>query len=115
LIGVVENGIGEQALVLLQFYNTFLHRVLSNEPRHEHRAGLTDAVGAVGSLILDGWIPPGVEQKNVIGGREIEPETASAQGKQHDRWAGLVLKLVHHCGAVAGGAIQANEWQVDVT
>ena len=52
------NGVGQRLLGLLQFHDLFLNGVLRDQPVHLHRVALTDAVGAVGGLILRGKVPP---------------------------------------------------------
>jgi len=74
-----------------------------------HGTSLADAVRAIGRLILDGRVPPRVEQENVIGGGEVEPGPAGLERDQHHRRAGVVLEAAHHPSAVPGRAVEPDE------
>ena len=54
------------------------------EPRHEHRVLLAEAVGPVDRLVLDGRVPPAVEQEDVVRELQIQPDAAGAVAHQHD-------------------------------
>ena len=43
---------------------------------------LPDAVRAIGGLILDGGVPPRVEQEHVIGGGEVEAGAAGLERRR---------------------------------
>jgi hypothetical protein len=48
---------------------------------------LTDAVGAVGCLLLDGGVPPRNEDKNVIGGGKGKANAARFEADGENWWA----------------------------
>ena len=68
--------------------------------------GLADAVGAVDGLGLDGRVPPGVEQVNVLGGGQVQAEAAGFEADQEDRAVGVGLEPLDLGGAVAGAAVE---------
>jgi hypothetical protein len=70
---------------LLEQDQAFFDGFLGDDVVDHHRAVLADAVRAVGRLILDGRIPPGIHQEDVIGSGEIQARPASLQGDQEDR------------------------------
>ena len=68
--------------------------------------GLADAVRAVDGLGLDGRVPPGVEQEDVVGGGQVQAEAAGLEADQEDRAVGVVLEPLDPAGAVAGAAVE---------
>src|SRR5450759_2154168 len=80
-IGAVEDAGGELALLLVQGQHRFLNRGARDHADHGDRAILADAVGAVGGLILDGWVPPGIQVNDVGGGGQVQSGAARAQRK----------------------------------
>ena len=78
------NGVGQRLLGLLQFHDLFLNGVLRDQPVHLYRVALTDAVGAVGGLILRGKVPPRVVVDDDIGGGQVETCAARPQRDQKD-------------------------------
>ena len=87
----VDDGIGEFAFALLQLQYFFLDGVLGDEAIGEDLPGLADAVGAVDRLGFDGGVPPGIEEENVLRGRQIQAEAAGfeADEKQLAVFVGL--------------------------
>ena len=57
-----------------------------------HRPVLADAVRAVGGLVLDGGVPPRVDQEHVVGGGEVEAGAAGLERDQHHRRAVVGLE-----------------------
>ena len=66
-----DDGVGEVALSLLQLQNFFLDGVTGDEAVRKDLTRLPDAVGAVDCLGLDGGVPPGIEDEDIISSGEV--------------------------------------------
>ena len=66
--------------------------VLGYQVINSHTILLPDAIGTVGGLLFDGRIPPRVQMDDVIGSRQIQPQSASLQTDEEDGALAL-LKL----------------------
>src|SRR5262245_30220278 len=64
-----ERGAGERALLLLEGEDALFDGLCGHESVDEDGLVLADAVRAVGGLLLDGRVPPWVEQEDVEIGR----------------------------------------------
>lgn len=62
---------------------------------------LTDAVGAVAGLVLDGGIPPRVEVDDVVGSRQVESQSTGLQADEEQRLVAC-LELAHQSVALYG-------------
>ena len=102
----VEDGVGQVALLLLEVEDLLLDGVAADQPVGEDVLGLADPVRAVDGLGLDGGVPPGVEQVDVLGGGQVQAEAAGLQADQEDRAVGVVLEPLDALGAVAGPAVE---------
>ena len=71
-----QDRVGQLALGLQHLGDAVLDRALGDEAVHLHRAGLADAVGAVGGLVLDGRVPPAVVVDDVVGAGQVEAGAA---------------------------------------
>ena len=88
-------------------------RGLGDEPVDRDRAGLADAVGAIGGLVFDGRVPPGVEVDHVVGAGEVEAGAAGFQRDQeHVAVAGL--EQIHLLASLGGGRSAVEEAVGDV-
>src|ERR1019366_3216199 len=101
-----QDGVDQFALGLLQLEYFFLHRVARNQPVGEHRARLPDAVRAVHRLCLHRRVPPGIEQKYVLGRRQVQAQTAGLEADQEQAARRIVLEGVHVRLPIARGAVQ---------
>ena len=63
-------------------------------------------MGAVDGLGLDGGVPPGVEQVDVVGGRQVEAEAAGLEADEEDGDLRVGLEVLDPLGAVAGPAVE---------
>ena len=63
---------------------------------HLHVPRLTDAKSTVGSLILDGRVPPAVKVKDVVGAGQVQPRAAGFERKDEDRRAVSFLLKTRH-------------------
>jgi hypothetical protein len=75
-------------------------------------AVLADAVCAVGGLLFDGGVPPGVEEDDVVGGGEVEAEAAGLEGDEEEV-ALAALEGVDEAFAFGGGggAVEVEVWE----
>src|SRR4051794_26044716 len=67
-----------------------LDRAARDQPIDRHRLRLADAVRAIGRLILDGGVPPGIEMDDVVGGRQVD---AGAAGLERDQESVALTRL----------------------
>ena len=106
--GVVggDDGVGELAFVLLEGDDFFFDRVLGDEAAGVDSPGLADAVGAVDGLLLDGGVPPGVEEEDVVGGGEVEAEAAGFEADEEELAVVVILEVFDAGGTVAGFAVE---------
>ena len=106
LVVGVEDGVGEVALLLLEFEDLLLDGVAADQAVGEDPLGLADPVRAVDGLGLDGGVPPGVEQVDVAGRRQVQAEAAGLQADQEDGDRRVGLEPLDPLGAVAGPAVE---------
>ena len=78
----VDDRVGQFALLLLQLQHLFLDGVAGDQAVGEDRLRLADAVRAVDGLRLDGRVPPRIEQEDILGGGEIQAQSARLQADQ---------------------------------
>ena len=62
-VAVVDDGVEQLALAVLQRHDLLLDRPRGHQPVHGHRTRLPDPVGAVDGLRLGGRVPPGSQTK----------------------------------------------------
>ena len=86
----------------MQAQNLLLDGVLRDEVVDGDVLPLTDTVGPVGSLLLNGGIPPRVKVYHIVGTREVEPQSASLQTDEEHR-ATPMLEVLHQLVALAHG------------
>src|SRR5262249_963967 len=70
-----------------------LDSVLDDEASNKDALLLTNAVGALDRLVLNGGVPPTVEEKHVIGELEVQTDAARAVAPQQDVLAAIGAKL----------------------
>src|SRR3954468_19387725 len=98
---LAEDRVGEIALRALELEDLLLGRPLRHEPRGDHIALLANAVRAVDRLRLDRGIPPGVEEKDVVGRGEVEAVAARSEADQKELAVRILLKLFDNRLSVA--------------
>src|SRR5580692_7077397 len=89
----LEEVLHERLLRLDQLIDFILNGASTDELVHENVAGLTDAEGPIGGLILHRWIPPAIEVHYVRGSSEIEAGAASFERQDEERCQVVLLKL----------------------
>src|SRR5262249_12209471 len=95
-------------LALLQFEHAFLDRALRDELIDEDRFVLADAVGAIGRLVLDRRVPPGIVMDDRVGGSEVETGATGLEADQEERHLAL-LKAPNRFGSVSRVAAQFDK------
>mmetsp|Transcript_2208 Transcript_2208/g.8016 ORF Transcript_2208/g.8016 Transcript_2208/m.8016 type:complete len:223 (-) Transcript_2208:554-1222(-) len=93
-VGVLPKGARrERALFRLELEDLVLDGVLDGEARDVHLAALADAVAAVDRLLFHGWVPPHVEEEDVVGADEVDAEARRLERHEHHRDARVLLEL----------------------
>ena len=94
LVGTFKDAVGESAFALVQAQDFLLDGVVADEMIDGDSLLLTDAIGAVCGLLLDGGIPPWVEMNDIVGCRQIQTYTACLEADEED--GALALLEVCH-------------------
>src|SRR5262249_9384362 len=103
---VVPDDRGGKLLLLpLEKRHLVLNRSLRDEAHHRDRTRLTDAMGAIGRLILGGGIPPRIAVDHRIGAREVQPGAPGLEGYEKERCR-PALESRHGRVAIAGRSIE---------
>src|SRR5262249_10889685 len=76
-VGAAEDSVCQVTFGFLQLKYLFFDGVAGNQAVGEHRTRLADSVCTVYGLGFHGGIPPGIEEEDVFGSREIEAQTTS--------------------------------------
>jgi hypothetical protein len=95
----------------LEGEDTFFHCLFRYQVIHQNGTILSETMGTIGRLLLDSRIPPGIEQKHMISGSEIEAEPTGSEGNEHHRGALCVLETVHHSGSIPCRSVQPDKIQ----
>ena len=74
---------------------------MGHQPNHFNLAGLANAVGPVGGLVLRGGIPPGIVMDDHVRAGEVQSRTAGLEGNEENLRISFV-KLRRHLHAAAG-------------
>src|SRR6516165_12239224 len=119
--GFIDPG-GERLLALLQFQHALFDGTLRDELVDKDRLVLADAVGAVGRLVLDRRVPPGVVMDDRVGGGQIETSPAGLEADQKERHlapleardrAGTVLRVAAQLDKLDAGLAERRLDQVE--
>src|SRR5258708_23277017 len=103
----MEGRGGKPALFLLQFDDPLFDRARGDQFIDEDGLCLADAVGAVGRLVLDRRVPPGVVMDHRIRRGEVQAAAPRLQADQENRDRPR-LKAVDRVGSIAGSAGQLD-------
>ena len=79
-----DNGVGKVPLRLLKLNYLFFDRVPTDKAVGKDLARLTNSVGPVDSLSFDGWVPPRVQDKYVIGGGKVQTQATCLETDQEE-------------------------------
>src|SRR4051812_28218684 len=102
----LDDGVGEVALGGLKLQDFLLDRIAGDDSAGKDGPLLPDAVGAVDRLGLHGRIPPWVQEVHVVGGGQVETQSAGLETDQEQGTAVPGLERRHLLGAVAGTAVE---------
>jgi len=91
---------------LLKLQYLFLDGVLGDEAIGENLAGLADAVSAVDGLGFYGGVPPGIEEEDVLRGRQIQTKAAGFETDEKQLAVLIGLESIDALLAVAGFAVE---------
>ena len=80
--GAGEDRLEQLPLLLEDAVDPLLDRLDGEEPRDGHGGDDADAVGTVDRLVLDGRVPPAIEQEHVLGELEVQPHAAGPVADQ---------------------------------
>ena len=96
-----KDRVGEFPFLLLEFGDLFLDGPFTAQAVGKHWPWLADAVSPVDRLHLDRRVPPGVQQKDVVGRCEVQAQATGLEADQEDTAIGILLEAVDVCLAVA--------------
>ena len=82
LVANVECAGDQLLLVVLNGHHLLLNGVLRDELVDKRLLGLANPVDAVKALLFNGRVPGWVEQKQVVGGGQVETNTAGHQAQE---------------------------------
>jgi len=89
-VGAVQDTADEFSFVFVHRQDLLFNRVPGDEAIDGDGSLLTQAVGAVGGLILDGRVPPWIHVDDIIGCGQIQTGPARFEGDQEEiPFAGL--------------------------
>src|SRR5208283_4148288 len=63
---LLDQLVEQRTLLLQHLRDAPLDAVLDQEARHEDRLALADAMGPLDRLVLDGRVPPAIEQEHIV-------------------------------------------------
>src|SRR4051812_9029102 len=101
-----EHGSHEILLLLLELQDLFFDRAGGDEAVNRDDLLLADAVSAIGGLVFDGGVPPGVEVDHGVRRGEVETGTAGLETDQEHRDRRIVLEALDALLAVHRAAVQ---------
>ena len=61
---------------------------------------------SVRRLGFGGWVPPGIEEVNMVGCGQVESSTARLKAQQHQLYIGFLLKVLDDFSPVFGTTIE---------
>ena len=103
-----DHFLHQQAFALDEFVDALLEAIFGDQFKDLHALMLTDAVNAVGGLVLAGFVPPAVVMDDHGGGCEVDAEASGAQRGDEDLAFGVVVKELDLLAAVARSTANAS-------
>src|SRR5204863_768324 len=110
----VDGGVDRRTFFFLQPQDFVFDCVAGDQLVGSDDTGLSDAMGAVGGLRLDGGIPPGIEMNNGVGGGEIQADAARFQADQKNWNRGIALEAIHDFLTLFGRAVEIAKWNLQL-
>ena len=78
----MEGARDEALLLVLNIQHLLLHRLPGDELVDEDLLGLAESVDPVEALPLDGRVPGGVQQEEVVGSGEVQSDSTGLKGEK---------------------------------
>jgi hypothetical protein len=88
--------------------HSLLDCISGNQPVNQHGVLLPDSVRPVGCLVLNSWIPPWVNDIDMIGSGQVQANPSGLEGEQENARSIRPLKVPHDLIAVACGSIDPS-------
>ena len=104
----VDGGFEERSLSGLQFEDLLFDGATGDELVDHDGLGLADAMGAVGGLGFDLWVPPRVEVDDNVGADEVEAGAAGFEADEKYRGAVGIVPAGLQVAAVGGAAVEVE-------
>ena len=79
---LVDDGVRDVALAFLEFQHFFFHGILGDQTVGEDGPCLADPVRPVYGLGFYRRVPPRIQEKHILGGREVQPQSAGFEADQ---------------------------------
>src|SRR4051794_9349419 len=76
---------------------------------HEDRLALAEAMDSIRGLLLDGWVPPAVEVKDVVRGRQVQTAASGAQRDDQHLRAALAGERLQQLRSLAAVQMAVEE------
>jgi hypothetical protein len=108
-LALTYRGAQQLTLVGLQGEYPLLNGIPSHEPVDQDRIYLADAIRPVRRLVLNGWIPPRIEDVDMVRCREIESNPAGLQREEKHVGTIRALKIPHDGVTIDGRTIDPTE------
>jgi hypothetical protein len=106
-VSAIDYG-AKLAFALLKSDNALINCVFGHQSMHKHGPLLTHAVRATGCLVLYRGVPPGIHQKYVISGSQIQTGATGLQRCQQHWRPIFFLKSGNYAFAIARASVEAR-------
>lgn len=83
-VGLVQGVSDEHVLAFLDEEDAVFDRVFDQVSEYADGVGLAETMDAIDGLIFNGAVPPKVEQPDLGGGGEVEPDTAGLERDEEE-------------------------------
>src|SRR5579862_86533 len=103
----------QTALRIEHFGDAILDCAVRNKACHDDRILLPDTVSASDRLVLDGRVPPAVEEKDIIRELQIQSDAAGAITHQDHVNVRVAPEAVQHTGPFSGWDFPVEEHNAD--
>lgn len=89
----IKDVCGESLFVVLKSDDPVFNGVRGEDVMNMDVFGLSDAMGTVNSLSVNGMVPPRVNEDDVIGGSDVESDSATLNVDEKDFECGVIIEL----------------------
>ena len=98
--------------MLLQLQDLLFNSIAGDELVGENFPLLTNAVSTVDGLCFHCGVPPGIEDEDVVGFREVETQTAGLDGDQENFQVWILIEFLHLVLPVVAGTVEVGKWNL---